>query len=308
MVKHNLYTKIFRQLRGYFISPHLNVWRELRKRLFNKGFPDNTSQLKDFIKEPPPELFEQVLEKHEQLQSLFSQLKDYEQKPGEHWFQNVQSLIQEERKQVSANIRSIPFYKKMIAAAALLFGLISCFLILKITSTVKKEAAAVIVSQPSPVVADTLLSNDPSENIFFKEKSLAYIPAQYPKAKKYFNASNYLSFSEVSIGGNKMPVEDNDLLYSFTKYPYRFGEPNPWNSKKETVVTINSYTGINISPYMSSVISDLYRVKRNGRATAKARKAKLKINRWRKTDIKRFDRKKIKNPLDIIDLGENVFK
>ncbi len=311
MVKHNLYTKIFRQLRGYFISPHLNVWRGLRKRLFSSNFPDNTSLLKDFKKEPPPELFEQILETHQQLHSKFSELKDLKQQPGEDQFEKIIALIKKEGRQQPGIIRSIPFYKKISAAAALLIVLISCFFLLK-TGKPGNNKIPGFVNNSSPVFQDSIvLKNSDSLNITeSKEKLLVNAGIDNTgksKRRSSFNTANYLSFNNVSVGDTKIPVEDNDLLYSFTKFPYRFGQPNPWNEKKKTVVKINSYSSINVSAFMSSVIADLYKVKENGKPTNKAKKAKLKINRWRKTDIKRFDKKKNKNPLDIIDLGENVF-
>lgn len=308
MVKHNLYTKIFKQLRGYFISPHLNVWKGLRKRLFSKNFPDNTTRLRDYKKEPPPELFEQVLEKHQQLQSKFSELKDLIQQPAEDQFEKLVALIKDEKQQQPGIIRSIPFYKKMTAAAALLIVLVSCFILLK-TGKPGDNNKPEFVNNASPVHHDSIAHTDSPDVIYSGEKLVinAGIESITKKKPRYFNANNYLSFNTVNVGKTDIPVENNDLLYSFTKYPYRFGQPNPWNRNKKTTVKINSYSSINVSAYMSSVISDLYKVKKNGKPTSKARKAKLKINRWRKTDIKRFDKKKNRNPLDIIDLGENVF-
>ena len=309
MVKHNLYTKIFKQLRGYFISPHLNVWKGLRKRLFNKNFPDNTTRLRDYKKEPPPELFEQVLEKHQQLQSKFSELKDLIHQPADDQFQKIIALIKNEKQQQPGIIRSIPFYKKITAAAALLVVLVSCFILLK-TGKPGDSINPGFVNNASPVVKDSVVHADTLANVIYSKEKLATnagIENTKRRKPRYFNAGNYLSFNTVHVGETDIPVENNDLLYSFTKYPYRFGQPNPWNRNKKTTVKINSYSSINVSAYMSSVIADLYKVKENGKPTSKAKKAKLKINRWRKAEIKKFDKKKNKNPLDIIDMGENVF-
>lgn len=306
MMKYNLYTKIFRQLRGYFIRPHLNVWRNLRNRLFNKNSPDNTSKLKDFKKEPPPELFAQVLHRHEQLSSKFAGLKDHQLQPGKQAFDNILDIIKKEaHKEPITVVPIIPFYKKIIAAAALLLVLLSCFFILKTGNKTETDQQDFVTGK-TVIPSDSLSLQDSLYNNETNQKPVAEVVSPTVK-RKYFNATNYLSFYNITIGNSTMPVENNDLLYSFTKYPYRFGQPNPWNQHKQTVVKINDYSGINVSPYMSSVISDLYKVKSNGRSTTKARKAKQKITRWRKTDAKRFDKKKNKNPLDIIDLGENVY-
>src|SRR5690606_38028259 len=100
-------------------------------------------------------------------------------------------------------------------------------------------------------VANNLLENNTVEQA--KYKSYTY----------KFNPTNFLSFNNVSINGKEWPIEYNDLLYSFTKYPFVFGQTNPWNASKGTVLKLNSYSNINVSPYMSSVIGDLYKVKRN---------------------------------------------
>jgi len=72
---------------------------------------------------------------------------------------------------------------------------------------------------------------------------------------------------------------------------------------------LNNYSGISISPYISDVIEDLYRTKKNGKSTRKARRAANKIKSWRRADMRNFDRKRNinKNPLDIIDLGDNIY-
>ena len=310
MERHNLYTQIFRQLRGYFISPHLNVWKGLRKRLFNDGFPDNISQLKDFTEAPPPELFDRVLESHQQmqLQSKFSELTHLEERPEEGTFESVIARIRKEKSTRPAVIRSIPFYKKMIAAAAFVIVLISCFFLLKTTDFKKDESNQPVVNNTTAPITDSLVKADSLSNTLPPNKLMVKRNLEGIKSRRYyFNATNHLSFNNASIDGNTIAIEENDLLYSFTNYPYQYGQVNPWNEKKGTVIKINEFTDINISPYMSVVISDLYKVKKNGRATFKAKRAKAKINKWRKTDVKRFDKKKDNNPLDIIDLGENVY-
>lgn len=311
MAKHNLYTEIFKRLRSYFISPHLRVWTALRKKLFDKDFPDTTtSQLKDFKEEPPSELFEKVLQSHQDLQlnSRFSQLNDLELQPGKEAFENITAIITKQQKEKTGIVRSIPFYQKMIAAAAILVVLLSSILLLKRTD-IKSDGQQIIVNNDNDIIApvtgekkDSLPDNDS------KKKSILYAKGVERSGHiPRFNATNYLSFQDATIGDNVIPVEYNDLLFSFTKYPYRFGSDINWNENKGTAVKINAYTAIRISPYMSSVMADLYKVKSNGKATAKSRKARVKIARWKKTDTKRFNKGKKRNPLDIIDLAENVY-
>ena len=310
MAEHNLYTKIFRQLKGYLISPKLNVWRQLRKRLFSTDFPDNISQLKDYSKEPPSELYNSVLEAHERmrLDSKFDKLKDFEIAPEVNAFENIISIIEKEKNKQPGIIRQIPFYKKMIAAAALIIVLACCFFLLSTNETRQNEQSYSLANTGN-ALPDTTNSIDTltggTKNILLVNNTVEQL--KYKSYSYKFNSTNFLSFSNVIIDGKEAPVEYNDLLYSFTKFPFIFGQSIPWDDRKGTVVKLNSYSNISVSPYMSSVIGDLYKVKRNGKPSWKAKKAKAKINRWRKNDVKKFDKKKNRNPLDIIDLGENVY-
>jgi hypothetical protein len=309
MEERNLYTRIFKQLRGYFITPHLNIWKGLRNRLFNKNIPDPLSQLKDFRKEPPAELFNRVLETHQQIKpdSRFLKLKDLVIQPGDESFDNILTLIEERKNKQKGIIRPFHNYKTMIAAAAFIIVLLTCYFLLKTTNTENTSTDALVIKTPIKS-GDTLSVMDSSGNEIQKD-TWTSINTKAGKISKwrYFNATNHLSFYNANIYGNDIPVKNSDLLFSFINYPYKLGQAISWNETKGNTVRVNSYTGIKISPFMAATIADLYKVKRNGRPTAKARRAKIKIRRWRKTDIRTFDKKRNRNPLDIIDLGENVY-
>lgn len=309
MAKHNLYTEIFKRLRGYFISPHLRVWKALRKRLFDKDFPHiTTSELKDFTKEPPSELFERVLQTHQdmKLNAHFSQLGNLELQPAPEAFDDITAIIKKQKKENRAVIAGIPLYKKIAAAAAILIMLLGSMFLFKKTSIKNVQQPAIvnndIASPAKEEKKDSLPDNDSKKKMILYAKG-----GEKSGRKRNVNVLNYLGFRDATIGSSVVPVEYNDLLFSFAKYPYRFGSNIDWNEKKGTVVKINAYTAIRISPYMSSVMADLYKVKSNGKPTAKSKKAKTKINRWKKTDSKRFAKGKKRNPLDIIDLAENVY-
>jgi hypothetical protein len=309
MEKRNLYTKIFRQLRGYFITPHLTIWKGLRNRLFNKNIPDPLSQLKDFRKEPPAELFNRVLQTHQQIKAneRFLQLKDFAIQPADDLFDKVFSLAKQRKNKPQGILYPFHKYKKGLAAAALIILLFTCYFIFKTTST-EHNSTDSLVNKTPVIAADSIFIKDTNNNEIQKQRWTALNNiAGKQKRWGYFNASNQLSFYNANIFGNNIPVENSDLLFSFVNYPFTMGQAISWNEKKGNTIRINAYTNIKISPFMVAAIADLYKVKRNGRPTAKARKAKIKIRRWRKTDIKTFDKKKNRNPLDIIDLGENVY-
>lgn len=309
MEKRNLYTKIFRQLRGYFITPHLTIWKGLRNRLFNKNIPDPLSQLKDYRKEPPAELFNRVLQTHQQIKAdeQFLQLKDLAIQPADEFFDKILTLAEERKNQPKGILLPFHKYKKLIAAAAFIIVLFTCYFLLKTTNTENHSTDALVNKTPVHA-ADTISIKDSNHNELQKERWTAVNNSSGKNNRgRYFNATNQLSFYNADLYGNNIPVENSDLLFSFVNYPFTMGQAISWNENKGNTVRINAYTNIKISPFMAAAISDLYKVKRNGRPTAKARRAKIKIRRWRKTDIKTFDKKKNRNPLDIIDLGENVY-
>ena len=60
--------------------------------------------------------------------------------------------------------------------------------------------------------------------------------------------------------------------------------------------------------YSQALLKQQYAVNHRKKPTWKARRAKEKLNKWKRKDEKNFDTKPVKNPLDILDLSEFIFK
>src|SRR6218665_2850046 len=118
----NHYFNIFRKIRDYFVSPHLNLWRHVRKRLFTSDFPDDASALQDFEVKPPPELFDQSMGTYQELHlnERLSKMQDYSIAPPDNSFENILQLVKNPQKKKVNILRSMPVYQRIIAAASLL--------------------------------------------------------------------------------------------------------------------------------------------------------------------------------------------
>jgi hypothetical protein len=114
--------------------------------------------------------------------------------------------------------------------------------------------------------------------------------------------------TEMNIGGSKMPIIDNDYLASFaalneTNLPPFLQVEKP----VATTITIDDYTYITISEGMGAMMKKMYKTRKSGKPTRRARKTKEKLEKWRKADADYFNQNSTMNPLDPIDLGNFIF-
>jgi len=111
------------------------------------------------------------------------------------------------------------------------------------------------------------------------------------------------------IGGHHIVLLDNDLLFTFTSFRYpELYDCIDQDDSHNLRIYVDQYANIMLSPTMSGFIRDMYRFRKNGQATRKARKTKEKLEKWRTLDQKRFDSGDRANPLDPLDLGEFLFR
>jgi len=75
----------------------------------------------------------------------------------------------------------------------------------------------------------------------------------------------------------------------------------------ERKITIDKYSYVNVSDKMADMLKTMYETKRNAKPTRKSRKAKERLEKWKKADEVNFDEQVKKNPLDIIDLSDFIF-
>ena len=111
----------------------------------------------------------------------------------------------------------------------------------------------------------------------------------------------------MDIDGTNYSILDNDLLATFTSF-----DPNkipPFllrESKEFTLVTIDNFTAINISPGMAEILNRMFKIKKNGKASRVSLKQNKKLLQWKSADINNFDINLMNNPLDPFDLGNFI--
>ena len=112
-----------------------------------------------------------------------------------------------------------------------------------------------------------------------------------------------------TIEGQHLPVTDNDLLASFTSFTWPdLPDYLTRSSDKPLKIHVDQYTSIFISKNMQDMMKEMYGVNSNGKPDRKARKAREKLDKWKKSDQRRFDDNNEANPLDPVDLAEFIFK
>ncbi|MBS1564328.1 MAG: hypothetical protein JST39_08050 [Bacteroidetes bacterium] len=113
------------------------------------------------------------------------------------------------------------------------------------------------------------------------------------------------------IEGRHFILIDNDLMATFSDFRYEEIPPFLLRNEEDRAVKVHldQYTDLVISPPMTGMLKEMYKLKPNGDPTRKARRERRRLERWKKTDLEYFDgTRHINNPLDPIDLGRFIFK
>ena len=116
-----------------------------------------------------------------------------------------------------------------------------------------------------------------------------------------------LPMTDMKINGSSFSIVDNDYLATFTSF-----DPNnlPLFLQAEkpvaTSITVDQYSSINISEGMGAIMKKMYKTKKSGKPTRRARKTKEKLEKWKKLDADYFNQNSNLNPLDPIDLGNFI--
>jgi hypothetical protein len=172
-------------------------------------------------------------------------------------------------------------------------------------SLVKKVDTANVVKNNTTTIVPT-----------FSNRSNSYASNQSKSSRKETKRRMVLAIpmkelpvsTEMTIGGTKMPIIDNDYLASFAA----LNESNlpPFLQVEKpvaTTITIDDYTYITISEGMGAMMKKMYKTKKSGKPTRRARKTKEKLEKWKKADADYFNQNSTMNPLDPIDLGNFIF-
>ncbi len=104
------------------------------------------------------------------------------------------------------------------------------------------------------------------------------------------------------------PVINNDLLATFSGFNYR---QVPLfitdNNAKNFTVRVDQYSAITVSESMIKMIRKMNSFRRSGRLTHRGKRARVRLEKWKKADARQFDKSLINNPLDAVDLAEFIF-
>lgn len=292
-------TDIFKQLQQHEEQVPEQLWEAIRTDLFENKERHQLASLSNLELPPPDELYNSTVQKiaDQQLIDKAKQLNQFELAPPAELFVAIQQRKNKKGKTGLLVRLQNPSTKRFLYAAAVIVLLLAVFTIIRLQQN-KQIEEPIVKQSREEIQKPSELTIESAPLSLTKTKRTG----QHKKPTVY-----HLDITSVIIDGANIPVYDNDLLFSFTSMNPKKGYRYFKDKKVSTIIGIDDYTNIQLSDYMNSVISDVFKLKKNGRPTWTARRAKAKINRWRKADNKVFDNSKTKNPLDIIDLAETTY-
>lgn len=270
-------------------------------------FKDILSQLKDHEQDPPGFLFDQIHEavKDEMhgdtLEFKLKGLGEYEISPEESHYISISKSF----RGGSNNVRTL-FYR-LGALAAVLFFFLAAWGIYRMAWNHTAEQATTSAamappkSSPSPQPG---LSIDIAANA--TDSNTGKGKSQVAEVKSYRVVGfAYSSRQPAHLSGTNEPMTwvENDLLYSVLNCNYNVLAPYFEDNSRQLVVDVDRYSSATVSDKMMQFMKTLYRTNRKSKPTVRARKAKRKLEKWKKADAAYFDKPgNNHNPLDIIDL------
>jgi uncharacterized membrane protein YebE (DUF533 family) len=277
--------------------------------------------------------------KKEDSLTEFKPLKDYEIASPisfEKIMAIIRSLVGVNNKTQASKVIPIGNYLKKIAsvAAVLLVSFLGYRTFQNFDSkknNPNKEVPNSIVSS-SPVVPSTNPTDTDTTSIVGTTRINTVTPSRkipaFSYAQSYNNVASKGNSNEnrrnilyrftpspvaqeklLSIGGSNMPIIENDYLASFaalneTNLPPFLQVDKPI----ATTITIDDYTDITISEGMGAMMKKMYKTKKSGKPTRRARKTREKLEKWKNADSTYFNANSTANPLDPVDLGNFILQ
>jgi len=269
---------------------------------------DILSQLKDHEQQPPESLFGRIQDaareemNRDALDLKLKELGEYEIAPQESHYITISKSV----KGNPNNIRTL-FYR-LGALAAVLFFFFAAWAIyrlawntpaIKATETAALSPAAKPSSQ-SPLVPVNIpaIATDSNARILVAETKTYRVTAPVYSASQA---------PRLSGSGESFSWVDNDLLYSVLNCRYSAMEPYFKDESRQLIVDVDQYSSTAVSEKMLQFMKTMYRTNKKNKPTFKAKKAKRKLEKWKKADATYFDKPgNNHNPLDIIDLTRFV--
>lgn len=245
--------------------------------------------------QPPEPFYENIMKQvspavHPEQDLQLKQLAGFEIKPAPALSDRIleTSLARRTRKK-----RTL-FFLRTAAAAALLFAIFLLY-----PRLMNDPASPSGLQHPKPAIqspdsSGLAIQHQPDSSIKNKKRQ----PADHPVA-----AYNRLAGAD----GHTLDIMDNDLLYSLMEC--RHCDFSAYYTRKTPIILdVDQYSSVTVSVKMMTFMKDLYSTNKRRHSTARARKARRQLNRWKNTDEVYFDHNKNKMAMDPLDLLEFIME
>lgn len=226
----------------------------------------------------------------------FSQLKDYiaedAQPPSfEEVLQKKETVLKlKDRSGLQYNWRKIAAIFVLVLTAGTLFYVYN-------SKRNKSNEALASNLKANSTIIDSSALNDHSKNHGNDKKKVNRDDIEF-STKASTRISKNVSTSFI----------DSDFIYLLTSFNPETAELFMQDMASKSVIYLNRFSYVNISDKMREFLETMYKTKHNKKPTRKAKKARQKLEKWKKADENYFDNGAGKNPLDILDLSEFILQ
>ena len=297
--------KILKDLQDFVVSPpaglFTKIWKKIRKQV--AGTPASADPIHP-AETPAPEIIQLTDEK---ILSGLQSYTDPENTPPAFDFKKISEAItglKEAPVDGYKEKRAFSIWYK-IAAAAAISGII---IFIYYTSSVKVTPAHVenIALKEAPLIKAPITDSTTPSLI---KKDLP--PGKHITAEAVANhlfQYNGLSANNYITQHVKARVLYNDFLYTLVNFNDDQAAGFLSDIENDHRISLNNYSYVNVSDKMAKFLKQMYALNRKNKPGRKAKKLKSRLAKWKKKDEANFDNNIRKNPLDIIDLSEFIFK
>lgn len=278
---------------------------------------DSLHVLNQYEIAPPADILllieQDIFERREDSLASFASLQSYEVAPPVNQFEKIveKAFVVNKKNSVSTPALVVSIFYRYRAVAAILLVALATWGVYSLLnkSAVKEDAIVLEPGKKQPTVHTTddttaavAVIEDPVNKVTDKTYPVIY-------SAKVYKAENVFYSESVSVDEYSIPVIHNDLMATFTSFsPDKLPSFITDDKEESTAIKVDGYTSISVSSAMKAMFKKMYKTKRNGKPTRKARKQKAKLERWKKADSIQFDNTLGHNPLDPLDLADFIFK
>jgi hypothetical protein len=272
-------------------------------------------KLKDHSVSPPAEIFDSIHKaiaevkseaaENEPLKAIIA-LREKAVLPPAFLFDNIIAAGK-----IKSPAKVVPFKKYIAAIAAALLLFAGIAIVFKLSNKkdaaqndgIAKQSGGQSLPTDDHSIKDTVAIAKDKLPLISPNNALAHTTKKYGS-----NIMRKTGTATVEADGDDLIIKENDLLYSFTNFNYNNLPAFITSDNTDAVkVRIDGSASITLSEGMVMMMKRMYKQKRNGKPTAKARREKRKLQRWKNADTKFFDKNVEKNPMDPMDLAEFLF-